>query len=222
MTTATPVTKRGFAKGGIVLYAVSWNQYERVGRIFRDRPVRLTYDEGTLEIMTTSSRHERRKALLRKMIDALAEEMRIDIASYGSMTFKRKVQQKGLEPDECYWVQHESEVRGRDEITLLNAPPPDLVLEVEVSRSVLSRMEIYADFAVPEVWRCRLKAIRVVHLSDGKYHTSDRSAAFPFLNPTALLPFLNQPVEVSEVEMIRRFRDWVRSQQASGWPNGGV
>jgi Uma2 family endonuclease len=155
------------------------------------------------------------------MIDALAEEMRINIASYGSMTFKRKAKQKGLEPDECYWVQHELDVRGRDEITLHNAPPPDLVLEVEVSRSMLSRIGIYAAFGVPEVWRCRQKAIRVVRLVEGKYQTSERSGAFPFLNPTALLPFLNQPADVSEVEMILRFRDWVRLQIAAGWPNGG-
>lgn len=222
MTTATSVKKPALAKGGVVLHAVSWSEYERVGQIFRDRPVRLTYDEGTLEIMTTSFRHERRKALLRKMIDALAEEMRIDLASGGSMTFKEKTVRKGLEPDECYWVQHEREIRGRDEISLQNAPPPDLVLEIEVSRSVMSRMSIYAAFGVPEIWRCRLKAIRVVRFIDGKYRTSDRSAAFPFLNPSALLPFLNQPADVSEVEMIRRFREWVRTQQAKGWPNGGV
>lgn len=220
--TITTVEKRTHTKSGVVLNAVSWNDYERVGEIFRDRPIRLTYDQGTLEIMTTSSRHERRKALLRKMIDALAEEMRINIASYGSMTFKRKAKQKGLEPDECYWVQHETEVRGRDEITLQNAPPPDLVLEVEVSRSMLSRISIYAAFAVPEVWRCRQKAIRVVRLVDGKYQTSECSEAFPFLNPTALLPFLNLSADVSEVEMILRFRDWVRQQKSSGWPNGGV
>ena len=222
MTTATTIEKHSLAKGGVVLNAVAWSEYERIGRIFRDRPVRLTYDQGTLEIMTTSSRHERRKALLRKMIDALAEEMRIDIASYGSMTFQRKAKQKGLEPDECYWVQHESEVRGRDEVTLQNAPPPDLVLEVEVSRSMLSRIGIYAAFEVPEVWRCRQKTIRVVRLVEGKYQVAERSAAFPFLNPTALLPFLNQPSDVSEVEMIRRFREWVRQQQSSGWPTGGV
>ena len=81
MTTATTIKKTVLAKGGVVLHAVSWKEYERVGQIFRDRPIRLTYDQGTLEIMTTSFRHERRKALLRKMIDALAEEMRIDIAS---------------------------------------------------------------------------------------------------------------------------------------------
>lgn len=224
MTTATTIERHApsRAKGGVVLYAVAWSDYERIGRIFRDRPIRLTYDRGTLEIMTISFRHERRKAWLRKMIDALAEETRIDIASGGSTTFKRKAKQKGLEPDECFWIQHESDVRGRDEITLENAPPPDLVLEVEVSRSVLSRIGIYASFAVPEVWRCRQKAIRVVRLVEGKYQVAERSAAFPFLNPTALLPFLNLPPDVSEVEMIRRFRDWVRQQQSSGWPAGGV
>ncbi len=230
MTTATtaPLAKiktarrRRDAENRFVISAVSWRDYELIGRVFQDRPIKITYDRGRLEIMTLSFKHERRKHLLRKLLDALVEELHVEILGAGGMTFKRKKKKKGLEPDECFWIQHEVVMRGKKEFNIETDPPPDLVLEVEITRSVLDRLGIYAALNVPEVWRCGGPGIRVCRLVNGEYEETDRSLAFPFLNPTALRQFLDQHEDLGEVGLTKQFRKWVRSQIAAGWPNGGV
>src|SRR5712692_11735133 len=128
-TLATAPTEQRFRLSG-----VDWAAYASVGRLFAERPIRLTYDRGELELMTTSREHERSKHLLALMVGALCEEMNIDIDGAGSMTFQREDLDRGFESDECWRVQHEAQVRGRDELDWETDPPPDLVLEVEVTR----------------------------------------------------------------------------------------
>ncbi len=216
MTTATqasiPLRQR------LVFDAISWREYEQIGRVFQDRPLRITYDRGRLEIMTTSPKHEGWKHLIRKLIDVLVEEMGIEIAGFGSMTFKRHLAKRGLEPDECYWVQNEPSVRRKTEFTLDDVPPPDLVLEVEISRSLLNRMGIYAALGFPEIWRCNSRKLKVCQLVDGKYSESDTSRAFPFLRPAKLIAFLNEHPTLGETALVREFREWVRRQITLGWP----
>lgn len=218
----TTLTRKRSSQRRMVFDAVSWREYELIGRAFQDRPIKITYDRGRLEIMTPSFKRERRKHLIRKLLDALTEELQIEVLGAGGMTFKRKEKKKGLEPDECFWIQHEEAMRGKREFDIATDPPPDLVLEVEVSRSVLNRLGIYAAFNIPEVWRCGGPGIRVCQLVNGEYQETDRSLAFPFLNPTALRQFLDQHEDLGEVSLTKTFREWVREQIAAGWPNGGV
>ena len=136
----------------------------------------------------------------------------------GSMTFKRPRKQRGLEPDECYWIQNEPLVRGKDEIDLRKDPPPDLVLEVEVSRTAVNRMGVLAVLGVPEVWRFDGKTIHV-HLlgADGRYIESSTSRSFPFLPVTQLVRYLNRRKTLGNAALIREFRTWVRDQIARDW-----
>ena len=222
MTTTLARPRRRLHREGVVFSGISWKNYERIGRIFWNRPIRITYDRGQMEIMTTSNEHERFKHVMALLLFMLAEELDIEICGAGSMTFKRATLKKGLEPDECYWIQNEPIVRGRMDYDIERDPPPDLVLEVEISRSVLNRLGIYAALGVPEIWRFNRKLLKVCRLVDGAYQVVDRSLAFPFLNPAAILSFLNQQPPCGEIALSKAFREWVRTQKASGWPNGGI
>lgn len=222
MTTTLARPRRRLHREGVVFSGISWKNYERIGRIFWNRPIRITYDRGQMEILRTSNEHERFKHVMAVLLFVLAEELNIEICGAGSMTFKRATLKKGLEPDECYWIQNELIVRGRMDYDIERDPPPDLVLEVEISRSVLNRLGIYAALGVPEIWRFNRKLLKVCRLVDGAYQVVDRSLAFPFLNPAAILAFLNQQPPCGEIALSKAFREWVRKQQASGWPNGGV
>ena len=166
--------------------------------------------------MSPSFRHENRKKLLGRFVDVLTEEMNINIASAGSMTCRREVLERGLEPDDCYWIEHESLVRGREDIDLDVDPPPDLALEIEISRSTLNRMAIYAALRIPEVWRWDGERLHV-HLltAKGSYRQSDRSKAFPFLPLDEFAEFLVR-TDVSETQLVRSFRAWVRKSK-EGW-----
>ena len=146
------------------------------------------------------------------MIEAMTEELNIPLRSGGSTTFKKELQEKGLEPDECYWVANEFAVRGRADLDPDIDPPPDIAVEVEISRSVLNRMGIYASLRVSEVWRSDGQSIIVARLQDdGTYVQVARSPSFPWLPLEELSRFLVASATMGETEWIRSFRSWVRT-----------
>lgn len=145
----------------LFLTGVSWRTYQRLLRALAERRLRITYDRGALEIMTLSPEHEHFKNLLGYLILVLVEELGWNMASFGSMTFQGRKRRRGLEPDQCYWIQNEALVRCRDTIDLQRDPPPDLVVEIDISPSAVDRMAIYALLRVPEVWCFDGQTLRV-------------------------------------------------------------
>jgi Uma2 family endonuclease len=196
---------------------VSWPTYLLYSDGLGPRHVRVTYDQGEMELMTVSPRHERGKTLLARLIGALTEELAIDIIGCGSMTCRQEDFERGFEPDDCYWIAHVESVRGHDDIDFAHDPPPDLAIEVEISRSTMNRLRLYASLGVPELWRWDGEQLRVNLLGeDGEYRESDRSQAFPFLPVAELVRFLTMR-DVSDTGVVRAFRKWVRERQAAGW-----
>jgi len=212
-TVRTPV-----AGQRLVLHQVDWPAYTAIGRALADRPaLRLTYDRGVLEIMTTSSGHERIKQILRRLIEAWTEERGVVFACFGSMTFKRRPRLRGLEPEECFWIVNEPAVHGKDHIDLRVDPPPDLMLEIDISRSSLDRMGIYGILGVPEVWRFSRRRLHFqVRKPDGIYEDVPQSRALPPLTPGDLLPFLALRATTDENSIVRQFRAWVRQTHPGG------
>src|SRR5947209_6294150 len=134
------------------LYGVDWREYTRMLKAFADqRGVRLTYDRGELEIMSPTFEHDNDAYILGRFVDVLTEELGLPIKGGRSTTFRRKKKQRGLEPDNCYWIAHEAQVRGLRRIDLRIHPPPDLAIEVDVTHQSINRMRIYANLGVPEV-----------------------------------------------------------------------
>ena len=117
----------------LILDNVSWDEYTRFLRSFEGHHLRLTYDRGRLEIMTLSHQHEGLGWFLDKMVFVLTEELNLPIKGGGSTTFRKKKKHKGLEADNCYWIAHEADVRGKTVIKLSIDPPPDLAIEVDIS-----------------------------------------------------------------------------------------
>jgi Uma2 family endonuclease len=197
----------------LVLRDVTWLSYEAIGNALLDRPgLRMTYDRGNLEIMTTSSQHEIYKSWLGRLIETIAEEAGLPLVSAGNMTFKRDDLSRGIEGDNCYWITHEPQLRGRLTWDASRDPPPDLVLEIEISRSALNRMTILAALRIPEVWCFDGNSLRVNHLQpDGGYRLTDRSLAFPNVPLANLAPFLQPSETIDSLTVLRTFREWLRS-----------
>jgi Uma2 family endonuclease len=202
----------------VVLNDVDWRTYERLLRALDERPaLRLTYDRGVLEIMTTSYKHEGFGHILGRFIVVLTEELGLPIKGGGSTTFRRRKKKRGLEPDECYWIQSEEQIRGKIEISLRTDPPPDLALEVDITSSSLNRMGIYAALGIPEIWRLE-KQTPVCYLLGEKetYALSAQSKAIPGFKPSELGVFLARSAELEENALVREFRSWVRQETAAG------
>jgi Uma2 family endonuclease len=212
-TVQTAKTKRG-----VVLYNVDWRAYQAIGRALADRPaLRLTYDRGALEIMTTSPRREHFKHFLGRLVATWTEESGLPLAGLGSMTFKRRKRLRGLEPDQCYWIANEAQVRNKDHIDFRVDPPPDLVVEIDISRSSLDRMAIYGIMGVPEVWRYRKQRVAfLARQPDGRYAEVPQSLSLPPLASADLPPFLAMRGTADENTIIRQFRSWIGQKLPSG------
>ena len=197
----------------LLLHDVPWTRYERLLRALDDRHLRLTYDRGTLEIMTLSHEHEGTSYLLGRFVDVLTEEANLPVKAGRSTTFRRRKKEKGLEPDNCYWITNEKKVRGKKKINLKIDPPPDLALETDITHSSLDRLGIYAALRVPEVWKFDGKRMMFLILGrQGEYGEASASAIFPFLQPQHLLRFLGMAAHQDENAVVKSFRGWVRKQ----------
>lgn len=196
----------------ILLGNISWQTYQALLKDIEEQPaIRLTYDRGQLEIMTPLDPHESYKKLMGRFVEALTEELSIEIRSLGSKTCKREDLARGLEPDQCYYIQNERVVREIDQIDLNQYPPPDLVIEIDITSSSINRLDLYAALGVPEVWRYDGSTIRIYQLKETNYQLCDFSPTFPFLHPSEVVRFLEMR-KMGETSLMRSFREWVRNQ----------
>jgi Uma2 family endonuclease len=175
----------------VILDSVTWDTYERlIAEHGESGGTRFTYDEGVLQIMVVSSRHEKPNRTLALLVEVLAEEWGIDIERLGSMTCKRKDLQKGFEPESCFYIQHADAVSGKEKIDLKLDPPPDLTIEVDITNDSLNRLPIFAAVGIPEVWRFDGTSLTIFRLEAGRYRRLLIVYLFPFLVPRSLLNFL--------------------------------
>ncbi len=194
-----------------VITDVSWSQYVQVLDALGDRgALRTAYDGVSLELMTTSQLHEWFKVMLGRLLAAFAMEANLATKSAGKMTFRREDLERGLEPDQCYWIAHERDMRLVWEADFTVHPPPDLCMEIEVSRTVVDRLAIYATLGVPEVWRFDGREFTVLRLSNGEYDECEASAEVPGFPVGEVIRFLDPSEDVDENSRVRRFTELVR------------
>lgn len=196
----------------LTLYDINWEGYETLLNLLGDRPVRTTYSQGVVELMILSYQHERYKKLLARFVETLTEELDIPIAGGGSTTFKRQDLERGLEPDECFYIEHELAVRGKQTIDLAQDPPPDLAIEIDMTSSSLNRMAIYAALGIPEVWRFDGITLEFFGQQGNHYERLTNSAAFPMIQPSDLTQFITLAETMNDTALIRQFRSWVHQR----------
>jgi Uma2 family endonuclease len=206
MATVLESPRKAQADNRFVIYGVDWETYDKISCALGDHRTRLTFDGENLELMSPSPIHEWSANLLGRMLEALALEIDMPIRGGGSTTFKRSSIERGLEPDECFWIQSESAVRGKMELDFLLDHPPDLAFEVDISRSSLDRLEIYARLGIPEVWTFDGESLRIRLLQPGgKYIEANASLCLPPLPVHELVPFLQPDSDVDDTTRVRRF-----------------
>lgn len=212
MKTATPA----IAEQRVLLSNVSWETFERLLEELGDnRATRLAYNEGLLEIMTPLGTHENSNRFIDDLVRAIADELNLNLKKFGSLTLKRAKKLKGAEPDSCYYIQNEPLVRSTQEIDLDNDPPPDLVLEIDITSGSLDKRPIYAAIGVPEFWCYDGKKLEifVLQLANREYQKVTQSSTFPWM-PLDIIPrFIRQSLVDGETATLRAFRAWVREQQ---------
>jgi Uma2 family endonuclease len=198
------------AEERVVLNNISWETFERLLAEAGDhRSTRFHYLDGMLELMSPLARHEGSNRFIESLITAIAEELGMNLRKLGSLTMKRPDRQAGGEPDSCYYIQNEPLIRHQEEIDLTIDPPPDLVLEVDITSPSKRRLPIYASLGVPELWRFDGKTLKFCQLNNGTYASVDRSPTFPWLPTEIVLEYLQKRLQLGEIQATQAFKAWL-------------
>jgi len=214
ITLATPPVESSY----IVLHDISWEMYEQMLELLSEHPkLRMTYYQGTLELMTPLPEHERYSWTFGRLLVILSEELGLEIIGLKSTTWRLKRQAVGTEADECFYIQNEAAMRGKLKIDLTVDPPPDLAIEIDVTNSSIDKMAIYTKLRVPEIWRFEDGKLTVNILTDTGYIESETSLAFEAFPVKELARFILPDPLKGENARLREFREWVRRRiTASG------
>ena len=196
----------------VVFHGVTWDDYEAMLRIVGNRPIRVNYDRGKMEIMSPLWRHGNGPFLLGRMVDTLVDELVIPYEGADPVTYRRPDLERGIEPDRSfYFGENAARVRGKRDLDRTVDPPPDLVIEVDVTSSSIPRLPIFAALGIPEVWRIDVDELLFLHLQpDGTYQPRDHSLAFPIFPLADAARFLEEGQGMDKTAWIRDFRAFVR------------
>jgi len=189
-----------------LLENVRWETYVELSEQRRGSVPRMTYFEGMLELMNPRRQHENIGRIIGRMVETYSEVHAIEIQSVASTTFKRKEIKKGFEADESYYVQHAEQIRVKEEVDLRVDPPPDLVIEVEITTSAIPKMVLFAEMGVPEVWRHDGEQLAMYRLTGTEYQAINESMALPGLTIAMMETVLEQRFEIGETALITGFR----------------
>jgi Uma2 family endonuclease len=200
--------------GTLILTDVPWEEYEQLLSDLGDcYAARITFNQGTLEIMSPTLKHENFAQIINALAVILAEESDLVLESLGSTTYKQEWLAKGVEPDACFYTANAAGIIGNERIDLKVDPPPDIVAEIDISHDSTRKLAIYAGMGVPEVWRYDGKRAYIYQLVGQDYVAVESSLVLPVFTTEVLARFLEQSKTEGQTAVRRSFRDWLRASK---------
>ena len=210
------IISSSIAEQRTVLHNISWETFETLlAETGEDRGSRFAYEDGNLEIMTPLFEHENPKIQFDRFILILAQELEIEIRSAGSTTLKRRIAKRGIEPDNCYYIQNELAIRGKETLDLETDPAPDLAIEIDITSSSVNKLGIYSALGIAELWRYNGQDLKFYQLREGQYVECEFSIAFPIVSVSDISRFIQQSKTIGEIALLKSFRAWVRDKLGS-------
>lgn len=195
----------------VALRGLGWQNFQQILHALpQTRTAQLSYVDGTLEIVMPLEDHESASELIGLFIRILVVEMGLKLKSMRSTTLARPDLNRGAEPDNAYYIQNQPQVAGRT-IDLQKDPPPDLVVEIDITHTDIDKNSLYAQLRVPEFWRYNGQQWRIYQLQSDSYREVDRSPTFAWVEKADLYRFLEQ-AQQDEAAAEKTFRAWVKQR----------
>lgn len=197
--------------GSQVLLNIDWQTFEELleASIETRKTPRFSYSQGWLELMSPLAVHEFDKNIISDLIKVILEELNSEFIALGSVTLKNKIVKKAVEPDECFYIQHESMIRGNDKIDLNFDPPPDLAIEIDITHR--SHFDNYEKLGVPELWRFNGKELDILVLENACYQSSEKSYQFPTFAVKQIIPeYLEKCKQEGRNKTMKAFRQLIK------------
>ncbi len=211
VATANITTPQPVGEKRVAFHHLNWQAYQQILQALGEsRSARLTYDQGILEITMPLEDHEFAAELIGRFIYFLVSELGQKIKSMRSTTIEREDLNRSPEPDNAFYIQNQPQVAGRT-VNFQDDPPPDLVVEVDITCTDIDKLGLYAALDVPEFWRFNGKAWRIYQLQEGSYRECDTSPTFPFVPKDKLYEFLTLARQ-DEIQAEQAFQTWIKEQ----------
>ena len=191
----------------LVIHRVPWDEYESLVEDLSEEHFRVSYDQGKLEIMSPLREHEEYARFIDRLASAVAERLQVTLEMLGSTTWKRRRLARGVEPDACYYVANADRIIGKRTIDLESDPPPDIVVEIDITNESLSQFPVYAALRVPEIWHYDGETLRFYELIENSYREVPESRFFPGLKPSLLAEALEESKTKGQTAALAAFRD---------------
>ncbi|MGC1306680.1 MAG: Uma2 family endonuclease [Phormidesmis sp.] len=195
----------------IVLRQLNWQRYQTIRRqLSPDRNTRLTYAQGSLEITMPLEDHEFSVRLIERFVLILVFELGMELKTMGSTTLDREALDRSAEPDDAYYIQNQPAVAGRN-VDIHKDPPPDLVVEVDITHTDIDQLHLYAAMGVPEFWRYNGQTWQIYCLQGVEYKEVETSPTFADVPKEKFYEFLASARQ-SEMKAERSLRAWVQAK----------
>ena len=160
--------------------------------------------------MTPSFEHERLNRLLADIAQALAFGKDLAIEPAGSTDFSREDMERGFQPDSCFYLGDKvAAIKGKKRLDISIDPPPDLVIEIDVTSRSLDKLPLYASIGVVEIWRFDLERLVIYRLEESGYQEMSTSQALSGVSATDLLTFIQQADEMPRKALFFHIMGWV-------------
>lgn len=196
----------------LLLKDISWQQFESIlEQLGEHRGTKLSYSQGTLEIMTPLLEHEKAKSILGHIVEFLLDEFQLDYEPSASTTFKNPQTNQGVEPDESFYIASRHAIIGKNKIDLTVDPPPDLVIEIDITSP--TRLDNYLALGIPELWRFkRDRTLEINVLHQEQYVASQTSPTFPKIPHLSemIAECIAQSQKIGTSSALRNFKETVK------------
>ncbi len=171
--------------GTVMRVPASWQEYQTLCKQRGDNSIpRLKYRAGEVLLMSPLPKHGRDAHLIASIITILLDHQAQEYDALTPVTMQLP-EESGIEPDYCFYIDHWPTVSGKERIDWHNDPPPDLVLEIDVTS--YSDVQDYLPYAIPEVWLLRQQQLVIYQLQGKAYITQIQSQYFPEMNLSEIM-----------------------------------
>ena len=166
--------------GTVVRSPATWQEYQALCDRRGDSSIpRIKYRYGELFLMSPLPKHGRDASLIADIIKVLLDRAGREYDSFTPVTMQLP-EESGIEPDYCFYIDRWEAVSGKERIDWRNDPPPDLVLEIDITS--YSEVKDYLPYQVPEVWLFRKQQLLIYQLQNNQYSLQSQSQYFPEIN----------------------------------------
>jgi Uma2 family endonuclease len=180
VTTIVSIDKLQVPAGSVLRIPATWQEYQQLAQRRGDGSIpRIKYRNGEVLLMSPMAAHGRDANLFGDIAKTLLDHDGREYDAYTPITMDIP-EESGIEPDYCFYIDNWQAVSGKQRINWQQDPPPDLVIEVDVTS--YSDVNDYLPYKVPEIWLWKKKSLKIYHFESGKYVWQSQSRFFPTID----------------------------------------